>query len=135
MNSPPMTLGHRSQGLPVRSPDEIRSSVHSGQSHGGIAHDNLGLITAPAGFAQKMVFNAIFCSELFRMRLGPKVSAGLIPDVDRGCCGPAAKVLLPLCPFILLGLVRWDFCSPGRRRLESKGPGRYSVAVRRHRWL
>ena len=48
MNSPPMTLGHRSQGLPVRSPDEIRSSVHSGQSHGGIAHDNLGLITAPA---------------------------------------------------------------------------------------
>ena len=87
------------------------------------------------GFAQKMVFNAIFCSELFRMRLGPKVSAGLIPDVDRGCCGPAAKVLLPLCPFILLGLVRWDFCSPGRRRLESKGPGRYSVAVRRHRWL
>ena len=50
------------------------------------------------GFAQKMGFNAIFCSELFGMRLGPKVSAGLIPDVDRGCCGPAAQVLLPLCP-------------------------------------
>ena len=83
----------------------------------------------------KMVFNTIFCSELFKMRLGPKVGVGLIPDVDRGYCGSAAKVLLLLCPFILLGLVRWDFCSPGRRRLESKGPGQYVVSVRRRRWV
>lgn len=84
---------------------------------------------------KKWFLMRFFVQNCSKMRPGPKVGAGLIPDVDRGCCGPAAKVLLPLCPFILLGLVRWDFCSPGRRRLESKGPGRYSVAVRRHRWL